>query len=244
MAVTNTPMFPSPGGATAGATHSTTSTGGNPYAGAGFVSPWDPGGPAYMPGTTRAGFGGPLSGAGMPLGMNMNMTSTSLMSGLAANLNAINANVDLESIRAAGATTGGGSIDTEGNMDANALIALNPYLEKNVTSFNYGGKMNKPNYNMGGSYLQQANQAIAMNQLGGLVGNLMNKRTAMLAKGGEFKPHMMYNPKTGEGYKANKLQDHLDMKKKGYDHRKRNPDNYPKAAHGMKMKNYTQGGKF
>ena len=66
-------------------------------------------------------------------------------------------------------------MDTEGNMDANALIALNPYLEKNVTSFNYGGKMNKPRYNMGGSYLQQANQAIAMNQLGGLVNNLMNK---------------------------------------------------------------------
>ena len=174
MAVTNMPPLPSPGGATAGATHSTTSTGGNPYAGAGYVSPWDPGGPAYMPGSTRAGWGGPLSGAGMPFGMNL--TPGSLMSGLAANLNAINANVDLEAIRLAGATTGGGSMDTEGNMDANALIALNPYLEKNVTSFNYGGKMNKPRYNMGGSYLQKANEAIAANQLGGLVNNLMNKR--------------------------------------------------------------------
>jgi hypothetical protein len=42
----------------------------------------------------------------------------------------------------------------------------------------------------------------------------------------------MYDPKTGKGYKANKLQDHLDMKEKGYDHRKRNP------------KNYTNGGRF
>jgi hypothetical protein len=53
-----------------------------------------------------------------------------------------------------------------------------------------------------------------------------------MAKGGAFKPHMMYDPKTGKGYKANKLQDHLDMKEKGYDHRKRNP------------KNYTNGGRF
>ena len=31
---------------------------------------------------------------------------------------------------------------------------------------------------------------------------------------------MMYDPKTGKGYKANKYQDHLDMKKKGYTHDK------------------------
>ena len=35
-----------------------------------------------------------------------------------------------------------------------------------------------------------------------------------------FKPHMMYDPKTGKGYKANTYQDHLDMKKKGYGHEK------------------------
>ena len=37
--------------------------------------------------------------------------------------------------------SGGGSIDFEGNMDANALIGLNPYLEENVTSFSHGGNM-------------------------------------------------------------------------------------------------------
>ena len=37
-------------------------------------------------------------------------------------------------------------------------------------------------------------------------------------KGGKFKPHMMYDPKTGKGYKANKLADHLRMDKKGYTH--------------------------
>jgi hypothetical protein len=33
-----------------------------------------------------------------------------------------------------------------------------------------------------------------------------------------FKPHMMYDPKTGKGYKANKEADHLRMKKMGYTH--------------------------
>jgi hypothetical protein len=37
-----------------------------------------------------------------------------------------------------------------------------------------------------------------------------------------FKPHMMYDPKTGKGYKANKEADHLRMKKMGYTHD--NPD--------------------
>jgi len=45
-------------------------------------------------------------------------------------------------------------------------------------------------------------------------------------KGGKFKPHMMYDPKTGKGYKANKLADHLRMDKKGYTHKK------PKKAQG------------
>ena len=36
----------------------------------------------------------------------------------------------------------------------------------------------------------------------------------------EFKPHMMYDPKTGKGYKAEKEADHLRMKKMGYTHDK------------------------
>lgn len=42
-----------------------------------------------------------------------------------------------------------------------------------------------------------------------------------MKKGGKvkkFEPHMMYNPKTGKGYKANKLKDHLRMDKLGYTH--------------------------
>ena len=34
----------------------------------------------------------------------------------------------------------------------------------------------------------------------------------------DFEPHMMYDPKTGKGYKANKYADHVKMKKMGYVH--------------------------
>ena len=37
----------------------------------------------------------------------------------------------------------------------------------------------------------------------------------------EFEPHMMYDPKTGKGVKANTYEKHLSLKKKGYDQRKR-----------------------
>ena len=36
----------------------------------------------------------------------------------------------------------------------------------------------------------------------------------------EFKPHMMYDPKTGKEYKAENLEDHERMKKLGYTHEK------------------------
>mgnify|MGYP003123501644 CR=1 FL=1 len=47
-------------------------------------------------------------------------------------------------------STGGTSQVFEGNMDANPLIALNPYMAENVTSFNKGGNYNPPKYFIGG----------------------------------------------------------------------------------------------
>ena len=44
----------------------------------------------------------------------------------------------------------------------------------------------------------------------------------------EFKPHIMYDPKTGKGYKAKTMEDHLKMKKMGYTHEKPNSS---KAGH-------------
>ena len=36
----------------------------------------------------------------------------------------------------------------------------------------------------------------------------------------KYQPHMMYDPETGKGYKANKMADHTRMEKKGYTHTK------------------------
>ena len=40
----------------------------------------------------------------------------------------------------------------------------------------------------------------------------------ILKKDKEFKPHMMFDPKTGKGFMANKMADHLRMKGMGYLH--------------------------
>ena len=36
----------------------------------------------------------------------------------------------------------------------------------------------------------------------------------------DFEPHMMYDPETGEGKKAEKYEDHVEMDKKGWGHEK------------------------
>jgi hypothetical protein len=43
-------------------------------------------------------------------------------------------------------------------------------------------------------------------------------KEADLDEADDFKPHMMYDPKTGKGYKADTMDDHLRMKKMGYTH--------------------------
>ena len=120
------------------------------------------------------------------------------------------------------------------------------YANQGMKMSQLGGQMFDPlsgseMFGHGGHYMKQANQAVAMNQLSGLVANALNKRGIKMAKGGKFKPHMMYDPKTGKGYKANVYADHIKMKKMGYTHDK------PKAAHGMKIKKkktYTNGGRL
>ena len=42
----------------------------------------------------------------------------------------------------------------------------------------------------------------------------------------EFRTHMMYDPKTGKGYEAKTMEDHLRMKKMGYDHKKPNSESF------------------
>ena len=62
----------------------------------------------------------------------------------------------------------------------------------------------------------------------------------------KFKAHMMYNPKTGKGSMANKMADHLRMKKLGYGHtkpKKRNDMNAIYNSRGVKVPGmYKKGG--
>ncbi len=111
----------------------------------------------------------------------------------------------------------------------------NPFITPNVEEeLDYAAKgMKMPNYNMGGILSKRANEAIALNEMSALTARAMRNRANQMKKGGKFKPHMMYDPKTGKAYKANKVEDHNRMSKKGYTHTK------PK-----KKRNYTKGGRF
>lgn len=133
-----------------------------------------------------------------------------------------------------GGGTGGGTQQFEGNMDMNKLIALNPYMDKNVTSFNRGGL-----------YESAVNEAIAKEQLSSIVANSLNKRMPQAnygmkrkyQEGGNY-PHNMYHPETGYKIVAEDESAHNKLNKAGFGHT-------PKAAYGMKMKKrYTNGGRF
>jgi hypothetical protein len=50
----------------------------------------------------------------------------------------------------------------------------------------------------------------------------------------DFKPHMMYDPKTGKGYKADTYEDHVRMGKLGYVHE--NPKNVTESTSGKLLK--------
>ena len=68
-------------------------------------------------------------------------------------------------------------------------------------------------------------------------------------KGGtaNFEPHMMYDPKTGKGVKAGTYEKHLELKKKGYDHREREEKSMGgmmKYGYGGKMEYMKEGGKL
>jgi hypothetical protein len=52
------------------------------------------------------------------------------------------------------------------------------------------------------------------------VQNVLEGKPAVKKEAEEFKPHMMYDPKTGKGYKAEKPEDHERMSKMGYVHEK------------------------
>ena len=56
--------------------------------------------------------------------------------------------------------------------------------------------------------------AVAVDKLDGMADYL----DTQVEEKDDFKPHMMYDPKTGKGHKADTMDDHLRMKKMGYTH--------------------------
>ena len=84
--------------------------------------------------------------------------------------------------------------------------------------------------------------------------NLANTIKSMYESKQDFEPHMMYDPETGKGYKAEKPEDHERMKKMGYTHEKPEAKDekdldeafeksleeakYPKAARGKASVGY------
>lgn len=78
----------------------------------------------------------------------------------------------------------------------------------------------------------------------------MKIKKKIMKKGGEFKPHMMFDPKTGKGFKANKMADHLRMDKMGYLHedemkkKGKKMDKSKKGAKGMMYKKAKGGMKI
>ena len=56
--------------------------------------------------------------------------------------------------------------------------------------------------------------AVAVDKLDGMADYL----DTQVEEKDDFRPHMMYDPKTGKGYKANTMDDHLRMTKMGYTH--------------------------
>lgn len=63
-----------------------------------------------------------------------------------------------------------------------------------------------------------------------------HKRLGKWEDGGEFEPHMMYNPETNEGFMANKMEDHLQMKSMGYVHTDEMGKEEPTYKYGGEIK--------
>lgn len=93
--------------------------------------------------------------------------------------------------------TGGGSTQTEGNMDANELIALSEFLGENVTSFAYGGKMKNPYQYAGGGHMKKlVNQMAALDQ----IDKVIKANKGMKYNYGGAKPKAAYGMKMKKRY--------------------------------------------
>lgn len=90
-----------------------------------------------------------------------------------------------------GGGTGGGAMKSEGSMDPNPLIKLNPYIAKNVTSFNHGGQFPTAAPSVG-HFENQANQMIALNQISDIFKGVANKAMGVPAANKGMKMRKRY----------------------------------------------------
>jgi len=132
--------------------------------------------------------------------------------------------------------TGGGSMDFSGNMDSNALISLNPYLEENITSFNHGGNMSSTGGGSGGGQTGNYYEDLArdyfedsLRKRGMDTKNFQNTDLSYYTDSSPF-------VNTGGRNILDKY-----AREQGY-----NENNFygPQANKGMKMSEYKKGGKY
>ena len=112
-----------------------------------------------------------------------------------------------------GAATYGDEQDTRTNDAADAMNALRARDAKKRAGY----------YNADGSIKEtkaEVEYKLPKPAKGNAKKPTFPRKKQMVEGKDKFKPHMMYDPKTGKGTKANKEQDHLDMKAKGYSHDK------------------------
>ena len=209
------------------------------YRGSGAPGP--PGGPApWMPVPDERIAGGgagyrPVMGMGE--GLLDPYGGSGGGSGMAGGYDPVTAG--LLGLRGAGGT-GGGSAATEGNMDANELIALSEFLGENVTSFAYGGKVRDPyRYDAGGVYQNYEGATHTMPDGTVHPGATHEDYMAMM---GEVSSPYMANKGMKRRYAGGGSYEDLANQLVAV----RQIDNIARADYGMKMKRkrYTQGGRF
>ena len=118
----------------------------------------------------------------------------------------------------------------EGRMKELAM-----YIDKGMTAQQIAKKMKLDVKTI--QALMPKKEEVEMQDLDNLIEQALNEAD-------DFKPHMMYDPKTGKAYKAEKPEDHERMAKMGYTHEKPELDEAPKMKYalvGKDMKIYSMG---
>tara|TARA_R100001129_G_scaffold15607_2_gene10250 strand:+ start:1185 stop:1937 length:753 start_codon:yes stop_codon:yes gene_type:complete len=209
--------------------------------------------------------------APLPMGMSPDRNLANLFN----TLNTISANAVNQMLgERAGGGTGGGSEPTEGNMDANPLIALNPYISKNVSSFEHGGalksslqkiagelskasQMHKKQSEKIGSMSEKFNMGGAFNLMNQNVGGIYSNMADMLIASMQAKNVINPEPPTmqdGGTVSARMIMPEIRKTLMNLNNRRRKGGGITEEqkkilgletfARPVKTRNFTKGGRF